>query len=153
MSRPFSEFKRVVVYRFGSLGDTLVVLPAFHLVRRAFPKAHITLLTNIPVNAKAAPMEVVLGGGGFYDDVLRYPASLRNFEGLARLRNALWQGGYDCLVYLASPKGGIMTSVRDYFFFRSCGIPHVIGVPFSAAALRSLPVAGTDLFEIGRAHV
>ncbi|MEQ1841583.1 MAG: glycosyltransferase family 9 protein, partial [Verrucomicrobiales bacterium] len=146
VSRDFSKFKRVVVYRFGSLGDTLVALPAFHLVRRAFPEARITLLTNIPVHAKAAPMEAVLGGGKFYDDVLRYPVSLRNFDGLLRLRKQLKEGAYDCLVYLASPKGGVITSMRDLLFFRSCGIPEVFGVPFSRSALRSLPVHGTNLY-------
>lgn len=146
MSCAFSQFKRVVVYRIGSLGDTLVVLPAFHLVRQAFPHAHITLLTNIPVHAKAAPMEAVLGGGNFYDDVLRYPVSLRNFDELVRLRKLLKEGTYDCLVYLASPKGGVLTSIRDYLFFRSCGIPQVLGVPFSRSTLRSLPIPGTNLY-------
>src|SRR4051794_27946342 len=42
----FAQMKRIVVYRLGSLGDTLVVLPAFHLVRRAYPDSEITLLTN-----------------------------------------------------------------------------------------------------------
>jgi ADP-heptose:LPS heptosyltransferase len=124
----------------------LVVLPAFHLVRKAFPNAHITLLTNIPVHAKAAPMEAVLGGAGFYDDVLRYPVSMRTFDGLVRLRKSLKEGAYDCLVYMASPKGGLMTSLRDFLFFRSCGIPQVIGVPFSRSTLRSLPVPGTNLY-------
>lgn len=146
VSRDFSQFKRVIVYRFGSLGDTLVVLPAFHLVRRAFPEAHLTLLTNIPVHAKAAPMEAVLGGGSLYDDVLRYPVSLRNFAGLVHLRNELKKGAYDCLVYLASPKGGLMTSIRDFLFFRSCGIPKVIGVPFSQSTLQSQPIPGTNLY-------
>ena len=31
--------RRVLVYRLGSLGDTLVVLPAFHLIREVFPEA------------------------------------------------------------------------------------------------------------------
>ena len=146
MNRDLSQFKRVVVYRFGSLGDTLVALPAFHLVRRAFPEARITLLTNIPVHAKAAPMEAVLGGGNFYDDVLRYAVSLRNFDGLVRLRKQLREGAYDCLVYLASPKGGVITSIRDFLFFRSCGISKVFGVPFSRSTLRSLPVPGTNLY-------
>ena len=146
MNRDFHQFKRVVVYRFGSLGDTLVVLPAFHLVRQTFPGAHITLLTNIPVHAKAAPMEAVLGGGNFYDDVLRYPVSLRNFSGLVHLRKGLKAGAYDCLVYLASPKGGVFTSIRDYLFFRFCGIPKVLGVPFSRSTLRSLPIPGTSLY-------
>jgi glycosyltransferase involved in cell wall biosynthesis/ADP-heptose:LPS heptosyltransferase len=49
-------------------------------------------------------------------------------------------------VYLASPKGGIFTSLRDYFFFRFCGISKVVGVPFSRSTLRSLPVPGTNLY-------
>ena len=136
-----------MVYRIGSLGDTLVVLPAFHLVRRAFPDAHITLLTNIPVNAKAAPMETVLRHTNLYNDTLKYPVSLRNLRELIRLRKALRDGHYDCLVYLASPKGGILTSVRDYIFFRSCAIPSVVGVPFSRSTLRSLPVPGSNLYQ------
>ncbi len=31
--------KRVLIYRLGSLGDTLVALPALRLVARAFPNA------------------------------------------------------------------------------------------------------------------
>jgi len=147
VTRETRQFKRVVVYRIGSLGDTLVVLPAFHLVRQAFPDAHITLLTNFPVTAKAAPMETVLRNTNLYNDTLKYPVSLRDSRELFRLRNALQEGNYDCLVYLASPKGGVFTSLRDYVFFKSCSIPTIIGVPFSRSTLRSLPVPGTDLFQ------
>ena len=31
--------ERVLIYRLGSLGDTLVALPALHLTARAFPSA------------------------------------------------------------------------------------------------------------------
>ena len=148
VSHDFRSFKRVVVYRIGSLGDTLVVLPAFHLVRRTFPNAHITLLTNIPVHAKAAPMEAVLGSGGtFFDDVMRYPVSMRDFDGLRKLRGQLSEGRYDCLVYLASPKGGLTTSLRDWLFFRLCGIKHVLGVPFNRSTLESMPVPGTGIYQ------
>ena len=137
--------KRVVVYRVGSLGDTLIVLPAFHLVRQAFPSAHLTLLTSFPVNAKAAPMEAILQHTGLYDDTLRYPTSLRDFRELWRLRRELRAGRYDALVYLAKPKGGILASIRDWIFFRSCGIRRLIGIPFSRHTLRCLPVPGSDL--------
>ena len=147
MSSETKQFKRVVVYRIGSLGDTLVVLPAFHLVRQAFPDAHITLLTNFPVTAKAAPMETVLRNTNLYNDTLKYPVSLRNFRELFLLRQSLRDGDYDCLVYLASPKGGIFTSIRDYVFFKSCSIPRIVGVPFSQSALRSLRIPGTELYQ------
>ena len=137
---------RVVVYRVGSLGDTLIVLPAFHLVRQAFPTAHLTLLTSFPVNAKAAPMETILQHTGLYDDTLRYPTSLRDFRKLWSLRRELRAGRYDALVYLAKPKGGILSSIRDWIFFRSCGIRRLIGIPFSRHTLECLPVPGTELF-------
>ncbi len=138
---------RVVAYRVGSLGDALVVLPAFHLVRKAFPDAHITLLTSFPVNAKAAPMEAVLMNTDLYNDTLRYPTFLRDFGELRDLRKRLRAGRYDCLVYLAKPKGGIFKSIRDYIFFRSSGIPKVIGIPFSGSTLRCGPLPGSNVLK------
>jgi ADP-heptose:LPS heptosyltransferase len=153
MNRDFSQFKRVVVYRIGSLGDTLVVLPAFHLVRRTFPEAHITLLTNVPVNARAAPMETILEHTHLYDDLLRYPTSLRGISQLQELRSTLAAGHYDCLVYLTEPKGGIATSIRDYLFFRLCGIRRIVGVPFSRRTLRPVPEPGSERYVSETARV
>jgi ADP-heptose:LPS heptosyltransferase len=153
VNRDFSQIKRVVVYRIGSLGDTLVVLPAFHLVRRVFSEAHITLLTNVPVNARAAPMEAILRNTNLYNDTVAYPTSLRDVSKLRELRSTLKAGNYDCLIYLAEPKGGFVTSIRDYLFFRLCGIRHVIGVPFSRRRLRPVPVPGSELYESETARV
>ena len=55
-----SSTKRVLIYRLGSLGDTLIALPAFHLIARAFPGAERRLLTNFPVNVKAPPAAAIL---------------------------------------------------------------------------------------------
>ena len=141
-----TEFRRVVVYRIGSLGDTLVVLPAFHLVRKVFAEAHITLLTNFPVNAKAAPMEAILRNTNLYDDILRYPTSVRGVSKLMELRKTLEDGRYDCLIYLTEPKGGILTSLRDFLFFQLSGIHRIIGLPLSRRTLRPVPVPGSDRF-------
>ena len=153
MSNELSQCKRVVVYRIGSLGDTLVALPAFHLVRQVFPEAHITLLTNVPVNAKGAPMEDILRNTKLHDDSLSYPTSLRDVSKLRELRLTLKAGRYDCLVYLTEPKGGLLSSIRDYLFFRFCGIRRVIGIPFSRRTLRPVPIAGSGLFMSETARV
>jgi len=50
----------VLVYRLGSLGDFVVALPALHLIERAFPNARRSLLTNVPVAAKAPAAREVL---------------------------------------------------------------------------------------------
>ncbi|MCY7377320.1 MAG: hypothetical protein LH472_15280 [Pyrinomonadaceae bacterium] len=40
--------QKVLVYLFGSLGDTLMAIPALRAVRRHFRDAELILLQNIP---------------------------------------------------------------------------------------------------------
>jgi ADP-heptose:LPS heptosyltransferase len=129
------------------MGDTLVALPAFRLVRKAFPEAQITLLTNQPVSGKAAPMEWILQHTGLHNATMEYPASSRSLRPLLALRRAIRNERFDLLVYLAKPKGGILTSVRDSLFFRLCGIRKVIGIPFSTRRLRCHPLPGADRYQ------
>jgi ADP-heptose:LPS heptosyltransferase len=65
----------VLIFRIGSLGDTLVALPAFYLIRAQFPHSRITLLTNTPVDGgiKAASSHQILIGSGLIDNYLEYP--------------------------------------------------------------------------------
>lgn len=56
-----SPSRKVLIYRLGSLGDTAVALPCFHLIARAFPDSERRLLTNFPVHAKAPASAAVLG--------------------------------------------------------------------------------------------
>ncbi len=66
-------FKKILVYRIGHLGDTLVSLPAFWAIRKAYPKAHITLLTNSnPHNPNYILAQNVLPKEGLYDDWLTF---------------------------------------------------------------------------------
>jgi ADP-heptose:LPS heptosyltransferase len=92
-------------------------------------------------------MESILQHTGLYDDTLRYPTSMRNVRELWRLRRQLRAGCYDCLVYLAKPKGGLFASIRDWLFFRSCGIRKLIGIPFSRHTLRCERIPGSSLHK------
>ena len=70
--------QRVVIYRLGSLGDTVVALPCFHKVAKAFPDAERIVLTNVPVSSNAAPVETILGGSGLIHATLAYPIGTRS---------------------------------------------------------------------------
>ena len=137
------NFRRVLVYRLGSLGDILVSLPAFHLVRDAFPEARVTLLTNSPPGSGPIPAASILEGTGLVDDYLEYPTSLRNPRGILALRRTIARRGFDGLIYLAEPRGGALTSLRDALFFLGCGIVRQIGVPLRRRDLRSPRIPGT----------
>lgn len=121
---------RVLIYRLGSLGDTVVALPALKLVASAFPTAQRWLLTNFNSSTKAAPMAAVLEGTGLVHGYIRYPLGLRDVGGLISLRREIRRFRPDVLVYLAAPRGRLK-AWRDALFFRACGITRLIGVPYS----------------------
>jgi len=121
--------KPILIYRLGSLGDTVVALPALKLVARAFPDAERWVLTNFSVSAKAAPMAAVLAGMGLVHGYIEYPVGLRSPRALWALRRRLRASGADTLVYLAAPRGRWQTW-RDALFFRACGIRHLVAVPY-----------------------
>ena len=57
-----SAMKTVLIFRLGSLGDTVVALPCFHKIAKSFPEARRIVLTNVPVASNAAPLLQVLDG-------------------------------------------------------------------------------------------
>src|ERR1022692_4022661 len=67
-----SGVRRVLIYRLGSLGDTVVALPCFHLIARTYPNAERRLLTNFPVHAKAPAAAAVLGDSGLVHGYMSY---------------------------------------------------------------------------------
>jgi heptosyltransferase-3 len=123
-----SSTKRVLIYRLGSLGDTLVALPALHLIARVFPDAQRRLLTNFPVNAKAPPAAAVVDGSGLIHGYFRYTAGTRSPRELLALWWQLLRWRPQVLVYMG-PTRGVEAALRDARFFRLCGISRLIGVP------------------------
>lgn len=127
MSKPT---KRVLIYRLGSLGDTLIALPALHLVARSFPEAERRLLTNFPVNVKAPPAAAILENTGLVHGFFRYAVGTRSPRELLTLWWQLVRWRPEVLVYLGAPRG-VESARRDAAFFRLCGISRQIGVPLT----------------------
>lgn len=126
------EISHILVYRLGSLGDTIMALPAFHLIRERFPDAQITLLTNYPVSAKAVGVAQVLGENGYFiNDVIKYPAGSRHLLSILQLLIKIRKRKFDLLVHLTASRGKAADK-RDARFFRLCGISQRIGLPPAA---------------------
>src|SRR5665213_3081098 len=123
-----SSTKRVLIYRLGSLGDTLVALPALHLAARAFPQAERRLLTNFPVNVKAPPAAAILEHSDLVHGYFRYAAGTRDPLELLSLWWQIVRWRPQVLVYLGARRGA-ESARRDAAFFRFCGIRRLIGVP------------------------
>lgn len=122
--------QRILIYRLGSLGDTIIALPAFHAIKNAFPHARITLLTNTPVAFKAAPVEAVLGSDYFFQDVLNYPLRTRSPWVLLKLLFTIFCKKIDCVINLNAFRSDLSTW-RDEKFFRMAGIKSFYGFQLS----------------------
>jgi heptosyltransferase III len=128
------KVERVLIYRLGSLGDTVVVLPALHLVARTFPNARRLMLTNVPVHAKAPAASAIIGDSGLVDGYLSYPVGTRSAKTLARLWFEIRRFRPEVLVYLTKPRGE-KAVLRDHRFFRVCGIRIIVGLPLGDRAI------------------
>ncbi len=148
------NFKKILVYRIGHLGDTLVSLPAFWAVRKSYPNAHITLLTNSnPNNASYILARNVLPEKGLFDDWLIYPTELKksqNFLTFGKLFLQIKRGNFDALFYLTTRNRTVSQVKRDILFFRLAGIENIIGTEYllrnllNSKAVRPLPVVETE---------
>ena len=122
--------KRVVIYRLGSLGDTVIALPCFHRIVEAFPDHERIALTNVPVSPKAPSLEAILKPGGFIHSSIAYPVGLRRPAELLDLGRRLRRLKADALVYMVGGRG-VPAVWRDLAFFRACGFRRIIGAPLS----------------------
>src|SRR4051812_16336822 len=120
----------VLIHRLGSLGDTVVALPCFHKIAQEFPDARRLVVTNFPVSQKAAPLLDMLDGSGLVHGAISYRVGLRDPKSLWTLFKEIRATGATTLVYLASSRK-LTTRLRDYLFYRVCGIKKFVGVSFS----------------------
>lgn len=127
--QPDPSVKKVLIYRLGSLGDTTVALPCFHLIERVFPNAERVLLTNFPIHAKAPASAAVLGDSGLVHGYMRYTVGTRNIAQLWKLGREIRRFQPDLLVYLM-PVRSLKAVKRDRWFFRLAGgVKRILGLP------------------------
>jgi len=149
------EPKRIVVFRTGHLGDNIVALPAYWAIRKAFPNAHLTLLSNYdPKNRHHVSARNVLPEKGLFDSWITYPNSankLRITAGLAELGFRLRAGKYDSLFYLLTRVRSRRQIERDIRFFRVAGIKQIFGVRNAIANIlpRMPPVPSPQITSEG----
>lgn len=120
--------RRILIYRLGSLGDTIVSLPCLHKIRDSFPDAERILLTNKPVSKAAPRMLDILRGSDLVHDAIEYEQETRSPKVLAALWFKIRRLRPEAVVYLATPRGTRILA-RDLAFFRACGIGRVIAAP------------------------
>lgn len=124
-----SPVQKLLIYRFGQIGDTVAALPALWLLREAFPDAEFTLLSEVPAGGTAVPPEKILPAAGLIQKFAKYQAGASATRVLTLLRTALVlrRQKHDALAYLLPSIRSPRQRARDALFFRLAGIRRTFG--------------------------
>lgn len=132
------------MYLFGSLGDSIVAIPALRAVRRQFRDSEVVLLQNFLSDNLVKASEVI--PGILVDRYLSYdsrPGKIGKIFGFYRLWRDLRRERFQAAVYLVISERPKRSVLRDKTFFRACGISRLIGFhAFSKEKLYPVDVIG-----------
>jgi ADP-heptose:LPS heptosyltransferase len=136
------NMKKILIYHIGSLGDTLVVIPALRVVRTSYPQAHITMMTDGQPGRRLVQANDILDGSGLIDDYIIYKAG--SHLSLARLLLRLRLEKFDSLIYLIRIAPGGRRLLRDKLYFKLAGIKRFFcmqgnGVAHEISEVSALP--------------
>jgi ADP-heptose:LPS heptosyltransferase len=142
------NFKVLIIFRIGSLGDTMVAVPSFKLIRQKYANYKIVLLTNTPVknSVKAASSYQILNGSGLVDDYIEYPHASNNFLKLITVANEIRNMKPSMLIYLMPPRS-FRQRLRDFIFFLYAGITNFCGLWIDESLNKNVFNQSAGLYE------
>lgn len=121
----------VLIFRLGSIGDTMVALPCFHAIARRFPDSRRILLTNSLTSVRASSAESILDGTGLIHEVIYYPVGDFSLARILAMRTEIRRLCPSTLIYLAE-RPDALSVWRDAAFFTTIGLANIIGLPWRA---------------------
>ncbi len=142
--------RKILIFRIGQLGDTIVALPAIWAVKKHFPDAHISLLCDRHPGKKYVLASDLFKNTGIFDEYLSYPVThkgdiLKPWR-MASLLAEIKRRNFHTLVYLAPTSRTPEQILRDRRFFKLAGIREFIGMEgFTALPFRD---NGNPLAEV-----
>ena len=120
--------KKILIYLFGSLGDTIVAIPALRAVRRHFQNDELILMQNSSADEIVKVSQVI--PEGLIDGYFNYEnpeGKLNKILNTLRLRSELRRQNFHAAVYLILSERPAKSVARDRLFFRLCGINKLLG--------------------------
>lgn len=112
--------KKIVIFRTGSLGDSVCALPSIYSIRKNFPDAQIDILTN-------AGAENLVSLGALIDRTIAN--EIIDYYGMPKseLFKLLKKNKYDLFIQLPQYDAGLIRQIRDIFIAKSLGVKYAFG--------------------------
>ncbi|MCX5758873.1 MAG: glycosyltransferase family 9 protein [Candidatus Hydrogenedentes bacterium] len=121
------DVQRILVVRLGNLGDIVVALPAFHALRRRFPKARLVLLTSPTYRGVPGADDVLADDPTFDDSIVYYADESRRAGFLKELRVRLRRESFDLTIMLPDDLSRFRNLARHLLLLAAAGQRRLIG--------------------------
>lgn len=127
------DVSRILVYRIGQLGDTIVSIPAIQFFREQFPKAQFTLMSDAIIGKKYVIAREVFENTPLFEHFMSYPKTKNGHIGLGAklallmLALKLYVQHFDAVVYLAPSLRSDKQVRRDRRYFSFIGAKNLWG--------------------------
>jgi ADP-heptose:LPS heptosyltransferase len=127
------NIRNILIYRCGTIGDTIVAVPAVSLLMNYFKKSVFSLITANSGDGKVWA-DGILREFNWFQNFLTYPSGdLRKPKNILRLIRRVHELNPDMVVYMASDKNSGMRILRDRIFFFLSGVRRFIPLRSSKA--------------------
>ncbi len=111
--------ERIIIFRTGQLGDTILALPAINYIRSLFPNGHISLLTDRHGNANYVSAQTVVSLTNGVDDFLFFDSAQMNNRAYRKnLITTVRDRSYDILFYLGAERESTVRVIRNMVWWR-----------------------------------
>jgi heptosyltransferase III len=118
--------KKILIYRCGTIGDTIVSVPAIQLLRRHLVKSSFILMTANSGDGKVWADDVLKEFDWFEKFVTYSSSDIRKPKRIFSLIEAVRRLNPDVVVYMASDKNSALKVWRDRLFFLLAGVKSFI---------------------------
>lgn len=104
--------KKILIFRIGSLGDSICAIPSIVSIRNRYPNAELHILTNTGTKKNLLSIENIISSE-YFDKIIDY-----NPNKWYTLSRILRKEKYDLLIHLTQQGSTIFKHLRDIIFFR-----------------------------------
>jgi ADP-heptose:LPS heptosyltransferase len=112
--------KKICIYRIGNVGDIICAIPAIIAIRRAYPKAYITLLTSPGQKGMAGAKELI-EGAWFIDKLwVYYSDDINTIKKMAQFIRSLRKESFDLWITLPVELWKLKTIFKNMLLARLC---------------------------------
>ena len=129
--------KNILIYRLGSIGDTIVSLPILNKIYNLNPDKNLIILTNQSANSNITSMESILGKSGIIKKFITYKSHKLSIREVFKLFHNIRKIKVEELYYMIEGRSFVQVW-RDYIFFKLCGIKKIVGFPWTSEYRRPL---------------